>query len=254
MPQNIYDDATFFEGYAGLRRSQQGLVAAPEWPTSRSLLPDLSDARVVDLGCGYGWFCRWAAEQGAKAVIGYDISQRMLERAREMTPAASFADTIAYARADLETLALAPESADLVYSSLVLHYLPDIDALAHMVERALVPGGRFVFTVEHPIATAPRHAALIEGPAGTEVWPLDAYPAEGERIRDWIAADVVKHHRTTATYVNALIEAGLILERLVDWVPSDEQIAHEPLWAVGRERPTFLILAARRPERVSARP
>lgn len=248
MAQNIYDDAAFFQAYAGLRRSQHGLSAALEWPTVQSLLPDIAGTRVVDLGCGYGWFCRWAAERGAAAVSGYDISQRMLDRAAELTAGSDGESRIAYERADLERLVLAPGSADLVYSSLALHYLPDIGALCRAVARALVPGGRFVFTVEHPIATAPTDPHLETRTDGTEIWPLDRYTDEGERVRDWLAPDVVKYHRTTQTHVDALLDAGLHLVRLIDWVPSEEQIATEPLWAVGRERPTFLILAARRPD------
>ena len=253
MAQNIYDDAAFFEAYAGLRRSQHGLSAAPEWPTVQSLLPELDGARVVDLGCGYGWFCRWAAERGAAAVSGHDLSQRMLDRATELTAGSGHAGLIAYERSDLERLSLPPESADLVYSSLALHYLPDIGALCRAVARALVPGGRFVFTVEHPIATAPTDPQLQTRPDGTEIWPLDRYTDEGARVRDWLAPGVVKYHRTTATYVDALLGAGLDLVRLLDWVPSDEQIAAEPLWAVGRERPTFLVLAARRPDPATSR-
>ena len=60
MTQNIYDNQAFFDGYAQLSRSVNGLDGAPEWPTIRSILPDLHGKRVVDLGCGYGWFCRSA--------------------------------------------------------------------------------------------------------------------------------------------------------------------------------------------------
>ncbi|STV75205.1 type 11 methyltransferase [Klebsiella michiganensis] len=85
MSQNIYDDPAFFAGYATLDRSVKGLEGAPEWPTIQQMLPPLSGLRVVDLGCGYGWFCRWARDRGAAQVDGLDLSSRMLERAREMT-------------------------------------------------------------------------------------------------------------------------------------------------------------------------
>lgn len=60
MAQNIYDNPAFFEGYAQLPRSVQGLNGAPEWPALKAMLPDLTGKAVVDLGCGYGWFCRAA--------------------------------------------------------------------------------------------------------------------------------------------------------------------------------------------------
>ncbi|UPG74176.1 hypothetical protein MVG78_08660 [Roseomonas gilardii subsp. gilardii] len=65
MAQNIYDDPEFFRGYSRLDRSVHGLDGAPERPAIQAMLPDLRGRRVVDLGCGFGWFARWAAEQGA---------------------------------------------------------------------------------------------------------------------------------------------------------------------------------------------
>lgn len=77
MAQNIYDRPDFFEGYSQLGRSVEGLAGAVEWPALRSMLPGLGGLRVVDLGCGFGWFCRWAREQGAAQVLGLDVSERV---------------------------------------------------------------------------------------------------------------------------------------------------------------------------------
>jgi SAM-dependent methyltransferase len=85
VTQNIYDDPGFFAGYSKLLRSREGLDGAPEWPSLKSMLPGLYGARVVDLGCGFGWFCRFAREAGAAEVLGLDVSANMLARARETT-------------------------------------------------------------------------------------------------------------------------------------------------------------------------
>src|ERR1700745_285921 len=119
MTQNIYDDEGFFRGYSRLPRSVAGLDGAPEWPALRALLPDLGGLRILDLGCGFGWFCRWAREQGAAHVRGIDAPEKVLARARAATPDAA----IAYERADMETLRLPGAAFDLVYSSLALHYI-----------------------------------------------------------------------------------------------------------------------------------
>src|SRR6202035_5278662 len=102
MTQNIYDDDAFFEEYSRLTRSVEGLDGAPEWPALRALLPDLRGLRIVDLGCGYGWCCRWARQQGAAKVLGLDVSEKMLARARTMASDAG----ITYERVDLERLDL----------------------------------------------------------------------------------------------------------------------------------------------------
>jgi SAM-dependent methyltransferase len=242
MAQNVYDEAEFFAGYSQLPRSIHGLDGAAEWPTLRALVPPVAGQRVVDLGCGFGWFCRWAADQGAADVLGIDLSENMLERARRDTAQPQ----VHYERHDLDHLELAPASCELVYSSLTFHYLADLDRLFAQAARALVPGGGFVFSVEHPIFTAPRHAAFVDGPEGAPVWPLDRYLDEGPRVTDWLAPGIVKQHRTVGTYVNLMCDHGFVVDRLIDWGPSDEQVAATPEWAVEQERPPFLLVAAHR--------
>lgn len=64
-----------------MSRSREGLAGAGEWPQLRPLFPPLAGKNVLDLGCGYGWHCRFAAEQGAARVLGIDLSRRMIEQA-----------------------------------------------------------------------------------------------------------------------------------------------------------------------------
>src|SRR5271166_3416275 len=242
MTQNIYDDDEFFAGYSRLRRSVEGLDGAPEWPALRALLPELSGRKVVDLGCGFGWFCRWARQQGAAHVLGIDVSEKMLTRARATTDDGA----ITYTRADMEHLDLPPDSFDVVYSSLTLHYLESLSRLMSQVYRALVPGGCLVFSVEHPIFTAPYQAQWSHDAAGRKIWPLDGYLDEGPRSTDWLAKGVIKQHRTLATYINMLIRIGFVICNIQEWGPAKEQIAAQPHWADERQRPPFLLVAARR--------
>jgi SAM-dependent methyltransferase len=242
MSQNIYDDPEFFGNYSRLERSVEGLEGAAEWPALRALLPDLRGARVVDLGCGFGWFCRWARGQGAARVLGLDLSHRMLARAGAMTSDAA----ITYARADMERLDLPEASFDLAYSSLALHYVEDLAGLLATVSRALVPGAHLVFSVEHPIHTAPAHPGWSEGPDGRRTWPVDGYLDEGPRSTDWLASGVIKQHRTIGTYLNLLIRLGFSISHVEEWGPTVDQVAARPDWADERRRPPFLLVAARR--------
>lgn len=248
MTQNVYDNDAFFAGYSRLPRSLEGLAGAPEWPALQAMLPDLRGRKVVDLGCGFGWFCRWAREAGASHVLGLDVSENMLTRARETTPDAA----IAYRSADLERLALPTGSFDLAYSSLALHYVEDLPALIEGVHRALVPDGHLVFSVEHPIYTAPGRPGWIKGGSGHDTWPLDRYLEEGPRSTDWLARGVIKQHRTIGTYLNLLLDRGFTLTRVVEWGPTDAQIAQHPEWAPERHRPPFLLVSARRSRSLSS--
>lgn len=242
MAQNIYDNDGFFAGYSTLPRSRCGLEGAPEWPRLRRLLPNLEGARVIDLGCGFGWFAAYAAEMGAARVSAFDISRNMLARAREINAAPN----IAYAEADLDTLTLPRDSADLVYSALAFHYLKDLKRLFGEVARALRPGGAFTFSVEHPMFTAPSSPRWIEGADGKACWPVNNYLIEGERVTDWLAEGVVKQHRALSTYLNLLISQGLAPTHVEEWGPSDAQLAADPTLGAERQRPTFLLVAAQK--------
>lgn len=240
MTQNIYDQPEFFAGYAALKRSVDGLDGAPEWPALRALLPPVRGLAVADLGCGYGWFSRWAANEGAASVHAVDISERMLQRARGETDAA----TVTYQRQDLETLELQAGRFDLIYSSLAFHYVADARRLYRTVSRALVPGGRLVFSTEHPVFMAATDARWIDMPGGGTAWPVAGYSREGTRISRWLGAEVVKHHRTIGTTHGLLAEAGFSVERLIEFCPSPQQIAEDPALACEADRPMFLLVSA----------
>jgi SAM-dependent methyltransferase len=242
MTQNIYDNDEFFAGYSRLPRSLGGLDDAPEWPALQALLPDLHGRKVLDLGCGFGWFCRWARENGAAHVLGIDVSEKMLARARAATPDID----VAYTRADMERLELPAASFDLVYSSLALHYIANLAGLFSQAHQSLVPGGSLIFSVEHPIYTAPADPNWFVDAAGRKVWPVDHYLDEGPRSTDWLTKGVIKQHRTLASYLNLLLRSGFALSHVEEWGPTEDQIALRPQFADERQRPPFLLVAARR--------
>lgn len=242
MAQNIYDRPDFFAGYSQLGRQVHGLAGAAEWPAVRALLPDLTDKRVVDLGCGFGWFARFAREQGARSVLGLDLSEKMIARAKADT----LDSAIDYRIADLEHLELAKASFDFAYSSLAFHYVEDFGRLTRTVHQALVPDARFIFTIEHPIYMAPTHPGWVVNTAGRRTWPIDRYSAEGPRVTDWLAKGVVKQHRTIATTLNTLIETGFAIRHVEEWAPSPEQLRAIPDLAEEMDRPMLLIVSAQR--------
>jgi SAM-dependent methyltransferase len=242
MTQNIYDNPEFFAGYSQLGRSVEGLDGAAEWPAMCALLPDLRERNVIDLGCGFGWFCRWAREHGAARVLGLDVSENMLTRARADTADAA----ITYEQVDLEHLDLPEASFDLAYSSLALHYVEGLTELLASVHRALKPDGALVFSVEHPIYTAPSNPGWSADADGHMTWPIDGYLNEGPRTTDWLTKGVIKQHRTIGTYLILLLRQGFTLTHLEEWGPTNAQIAARPALADERNRPPFLLVAAQR--------
>jgi SAM-dependent methyltransferase len=244
-PQNIYDDPEFFAGYSKLPRSEHGLRVVYEWAAFQRLLPaSFAGKRVLDLGCGLGYFAREARARGARQVTGVDLSERMLEQACRSTNDAA----IVFVRDSLETFSAQPASFDIVVSTLALHYVADYPALVRRIAGWLVPGGRFAFSVEHPIFTAHGSSDWYKDASGKVLhWPVDRYRDEGERRTRWFVDGVVKYHRTTETYVNALLDAGLRLVRLEEPEAEPALLAQKPEWRDERRRPPFLLLAADRP-------
>ena len=241
MKENKYDEASFFENYSGMPRSTGGLEAAGEWQTFRSLLPELSRMQVLDLGCGFGWHCRYAREQHAASVTGVDLSANMLQRAREMTDDPQ----IEYLQMAIEDIDFSPGQFDIVISSLAIHYVERFDDLCRRIHHCLRQGGRFVLSVEHPVFTALAAQDWYYSQDGEKLhWPLDDYHLEGAREARFLDHDVIKYHRTVSTYLNTLLNAGFTLNRVSELQPTPEMLEQNSAWQEEIRRPMFLLIAA----------
>lgn len=246
-PQNIYDDAGFFAGYSTLERFGAGWERAMEHDDLLALLPAAAGRRALDLGCGAGQLAHYLAASGAADVVGIDVSERMLALAR-----ADFNHpNVRYERAAIEDLTFPPARFDLVVSSLAFHYVDDYAGLVKRIAGWLVPDGVLVFSTEHPIFTArlPGDGWVLDPAGGPPRWALDDYAAEGARQEHWFIPGVRKVHRTLSTLINALIDAGLTLERVIEPVPSDERLRTDPAARDERRRPMFILIRARKPAR-----
>lgn len=246
MAQNIYDHAPFFDAYAThIDRSakETHLDDDPAWTRLYPLLPDVKGKTILDLGCGSGWFCRWAVSNGATYVLGIDISRNMTEKARDLTTSAN----IEYRREDLDTIELGPEHDaryDLVFSSLTLHYLADLERLLRIIHRVLKPGATFVFNVEHPIYTAPHRPRVVSDPDNGSAWALSGYHEEGERNVEWLGSNVRKFHRTFTGYTSSFVKTGFELTGLVEFLPTKEEL--KTIDEVETLRPLFLMMRIRK--------
>ena len=243
-PQNVYDDPTFFRNYRNLRQNDTGLNGALEVPALHSLLPDLSRRRVLDLGCGFGDFARYARGRGARSVTALDVSGNMIAEAARLTTD----NNIVYLHRSIEDFSPEPESFDLAVSSMALHYIEDYAAVVERMFMALTFGGKFIFSVEHPVCTA-NPVGWIRDPDEMPLhWPLDQYQSEGRRSTTWFIDGVTKFHRTVETYVNTLIAAGFRLDHLGEPKPLAEFLKERPSLEETLRRPPILLLAATRPE------
>lgn len=250
MKENIYDNEQFFQTYSRFPRSVQGLSAAGEWHELKKLFPEFRNKRVLDLGCGFGWHCRYAAEQGAARVVGTDISANMLRVAKEKTTYPQ----VEYYQLAIEDIDFAPDSFDVVISSLALHYIEAFQTICNKVYRYLSADGHFVFSVEHPVFTAYGTQDWIYDPEGNrQHWPVDHYFSEGKRTASFLGQAVVKYHKTLTTYICTLLNSGFTLTELVEPQPAEHLLSTVPGMHDELRRPMMLLLAAKKTAHTSPR-
>ena len=222
MKENKYDDDIFFEKYSTITRSINGLDAAGEWYVFKDLLPNLNNKRVLDLGCGYGWHCRYAMEKNAKKVVGVDISKKMLQKAISMTNGNNY---IKYLQKPIEEVEFSEKSFDVIISSLALHYIESYEKIIKNAYKWLDGKGYFIFSIEHPIFTAYGNQDWIYSREKEVLhWPVDNYFYEGKRNTIFLGENVVKYHRTLTTYLDILLKNGFKMVKIIEPKPNENDM------------------------------
>ena len=230
---NHYDNPDFFAAYAQMYRSQVGLAGAGEWHQLESLFPELQGKEVLDLGCGYGWHCKYAAEHGARCVTGIDLSEKMIAEAKKRNSH----ERIDYHVASLLDWDYRPVAYDVVVSNLVLHYVEDLDAVYHHIHETLRPGGVFLMNIEHPTFTA----GVNQQFAADGTWPVTDYYYPGLRQTDFLGHSITKYHHTLTQILNGLIRTGFCLEAVEEAMPPEEWRGMMP---EEMRRPMMLLVKA----------
>ncbi len=184
------------------------------------LLGDVRGRRVLEVGCGAGQCARWLVGQGAQAV-GIDISAAQLAWSLSLDHRTGA--SVPTAVADVGALPFLDASFDLACSAFgAMPFVSDAGAVLAEVVRVLRPGGRFVWSVTHPMRWV---FPDDPGPGGLTVcqsyFDRRPYVEEDERGQ----ASYAEHHRTMGDWVRAIVAAGLRLDDVV-----------EPTWPDGLER------------------
>lgn len=239
---NEYDNEVFFQEYAKMDRSRHGLSAAGEWHQLEPLFPQLWGKTVLDLGCGYGWHCAYAADRGAAKVLGLDLSEKMIGQAMRRNPR----DSIEYRVCGIESYLYPENTWDCVISNLALHYIENIGEVFRKVYRTLKPNGVFLFNIEHPVFTAGVGQDWLYTPSGEiQCWPVDDYFLPGERSTRFLGCDVRKQHHTLTQILMGLLNCGFALEAVEEAEPP-ESMMDIPGMKDELRRPMMLLVKARK--------
>lgn len=205
--RNIYNDEIFFEGYKKIRDNKINANNLFEIPTLFSMLPDLKNKRILDLGCGFGEHCKRFIECGAKRVVGIDISEKILEVARNEN---SDPNIIYINMLDTEGIFIFSQENPLC----TFH-----------------SGGN----------------RWTRDEQGNKIHlNLSDYGIEGERESVWFVDNVKKYHRTFSTIINTLINSGFSIERMIEPLPTDEILEQYPDYKDLFHKPDFLLLRVKK--------
>ena len=123
-------------------------------PAQVELCGDVRGLRLIDVGCGSGYFARAMAERGAR-VTGIDLSPRMIAIAERHEVEAPLG--VHYIVGDAADGASYPRAApfDMATSCMALQDMPNAPGVLRAVQAALRPGGRFVASITHPCSDMP---------------------------------------------------------------------------------------------------
>ncbi|HUG64236.1 MAG TPA: class I SAM-dependent methyltransferase [Gaiellaceae bacterium] len=164
--------------------------------------------RTLDLGCGEGRLSRDLTTLG-HSMVALDASPTMVAAAKEADP------ELEVVLADAAALPFEDEQFDLVVAFMSLQDIDDFEGAIREAARVLVPGGRLCLAIVHPFNSAGRFEGDdADSPFVIEGSYLGRFHYSDHIDRGGLEITFVSEHRPLHAYVNALADAGLLVERL----------------------------------------
>jgi len=213
-------------------------------PAQIALCGEVRGLKILDVGCGTGYFAREMARRGA-FVTGVDLSPGMLAHALELEATAQFG--IRYLTGDVARLKeyFDGDCFDMVTSCLALQDMPDIPAALRSIHDVLVPGGRLVASITHPCSDTPFRKWAKDG-SGTKRWLcIDRYFERGPvkyLWKDWLYEFTTSaYHATLADWFGWLLGAGFALRSIHEPTPAAAAVKAHPDLEDASRVPYFLM-------------
>jgi SAM-dependent methyltransferase len=238
--ENIHEDTVSIESYNAMAESYESYVDTKPWnayyerPATLSLLPEIKNKKVVDLGCAGGWYTKYLLDKGAD-VTAVDVNKNMVEITKKRVQ-----NRCVVIHADLNNGLgfIEDNSVDIVLASLVLHYIKNIGKVFSETNRILKTGGEIIFSIHHPLMefTFFKRENYMDIELLEDEWDMG-----GEKTK------VQFYRRPLSKMLQPLIDSGFCIERIAEPAPTEafkEKLpeAYERLL----KRPNFLFIKARK--------
>jgi len=223
-----------------------------EKPAMYKKLPDLKGKSILCIGCGTGEECKYLKNLGAAKVVGIDISEGLIEVAKQSYP------DIEFMVMDMENIDLPASSFDFAYSSLTLHYVKDWTNTLQSISRVLKLGGILLFSTHHPIkwgAEVKRSEDKDSFFMGyTKYKKTEEYEIFGDylntrKINDiWFGEfEVTYYHKPLSSIIGDILKSGF---EILDFVePKAVEEAKEEkfnFWQIHQKIPLFMVFELRK--------
>jgi ubiquinone/menaquinone biosynthesis C-methylase UbiE len=222
-------------------------------PAFFAMLPDVTGLRGLDIGCGEGHNTGLLAQRGA-SMTAIDISPTFVRFASERKG-------IAYGVASAVALPFADATFDFATAFMSLMDIPETSQVLAEACRVLNPGGFLQFSIAHPCFDTPYRRNLRDAAGLTYAIEVgDYFHYQQGEVTEWLfkaAPPEVKSGlrkfqtprftRTMSEWLNLLIDAGFVLERVIEPRPDDETVRRCPHLQDAQIVAYFLHIRARRP-------
>ena len=234
--------------YGGTALPNYGPLAATE--DDLSLIPDLKGKCVLEVGCGSGHSLAYLWEdRNASELWGLDFSEKQISFAEELLEAKKIPAKLFSASMD-ENSGIPQNYFDFVISIYSLGWTPNLSYTLQLIHSYLKPGGVFLFSWEHPVYRSLHYEADL-GKYVFEESYLDESPV---LYPSWRGVEIVVNHRKLSTYLNAIVQSGLVLEQVIESEPNitrarEQDFEPEKWYSVPRAQlmPTTFIVKAYKP-------
>ena len=215
-------------------------------PALLAAVGEVRGRRVLDLGCGQGYFTRRLAEAGAR-VTGVDLSEKQLGHALKHEQALPLG--IEYRRLDAASVADEwPEGRfDLVTACMSLHDMPDPGRTLKAAFRVLASGGRLVFSAPHPGMDVPVRAWEKDNEGRKVAYKFSRYFDEGPTLCHWYMARLNRYwstpffRLTIDGWSRLIADAGFLIRRIYEPRPTAEEVERCPEIDDCVDFPSFVI-------------
>lgn len=191
------------------------------------------------MGCGSGHTLEYLAKRGARELWGVDLSSSQINTAKEVV--SNLSTPVTFIESPMEDIPGLPDSYfDKAVSIYALGWTVDLPRTLSHIHRSLKAGGTLVFSWEHPLHSVVEYA-------DEHIRFRRSYLQEGfEKHDSWRGTPIVMHNRKVSTYINELIHAGFVIDKVIEESKFDDhEPRHSSKWYSGakaRVIPSTLII------------